>query len=196
VAFLGATSAWRGVAGFLLVGYLASRHDVEGFDWELASIFGTALGTLLLALATGALALTTARDVSATQEIARLTRADREDRLRPVVIGTVTGAGADEEGVFISVELVNIGGGAAVRVDATAEHIHGDETPGTTSIAAIQAGQTIPLAVRLPHIEDDDWVFVRSDEFRARGRYLDRLARPVAQEIYDWRHDEPPTLAD
>jgi hypothetical protein len=49
------------------------------FDWELASIFGTAVETLLLAVATGALALTTARDVSATQEIALLTRSEQDD---------------------------------------------------------------------------------------------------------------------
>jgi ribose/xylose/arabinose/galactoside ABC-type transport system permease subunit len=43
------------VVGSFLVGQIASRH--EGFDWELAAIVGTAIGTTLLAAATGALAL-------------------------------------------------------------------------------------------------------------------------------------------
>jgi hypothetical protein len=42
----------------VLVGYVgAPRH--ERFDWTLASVFGTALGTTLLALATGGLAWST-----------------------------------------------------------------------------------------------------------------------------------------
>ena len=56
------------VAAFLLVGDLASRH--EEFNWELASIFGTAVGTTLLALATGWLAYSTRSEVRATQKLA------------------------------------------------------------------------------------------------------------------------------
>jgi hypothetical protein len=53
------------------VGFAGEEH---GFGWELAAVFGTALGTTLLAVATGLLALLTARDVSAAQELAQLTR--------------------------------------------------------------------------------------------------------------------------
>jgi hypothetical protein len=58
-----------------VVGYIG--HD-KGFGWELAAVFGTALGTTLLAAATGLLALLTWRDVSAAQELARLTSEEAE----------------------------------------------------------------------------------------------------------------------
>jgi hypothetical protein len=66
------------VAGLsYLVGRFAGRVGVEGFAWELASMFGTALGTTLLAAVTGALAYTTRGDVRARWELARLTSRDQ-----------------------------------------------------------------------------------------------------------------------
>ena len=62
------------VAAFWLVA-LDSRH--EGFNWELASIFGTAVGTFLLALATGALAYSTRSEVRATLDDRRKRREDQ-----------------------------------------------------------------------------------------------------------------------
>src|SRR5919197_3138698 len=68
----------------------------SGFDWEVASVFGKALGTTLLAGGTLALALSTWQDVRASQQIAestahslKLAQEEREDRLLPAVIGTV-----------------------------------------------------------------------------------------------------------
>jgi hypothetical protein len=55
----------------VLVGFVGSE---QGFGWELAAVFGTALGTTLLAVTTGLLALLTWRDVSAAQELAQLAR--------------------------------------------------------------------------------------------------------------------------
>ena len=72
------------VAAFLLVGDLASRH--EEFDWELASIFGTAVGTTLLALATGWLAYSTRSEVRATQKLAELTQEGQAASERPLVL--------------------------------------------------------------------------------------------------------------
>jgi hypothetical protein len=51
-----------------LVGYVAAD---KGFDWDLASVFGTALGTTLLALATFWLGFNTDQDVRASQMLAR-----------------------------------------------------------------------------------------------------------------------------
>ena len=62
-----------------LVGTIGGEH---AFDWELAAVFGTALGTTLLAITTGALAVLTAREVSATKELASLTRDDQLARAR------------------------------------------------------------------------------------------------------------------
>jgi hypothetical protein len=90
------------ILGFLLVGHFASRAEecrrhfhcppAPWFDWELASIFGTAVGTVMLAIATGFLALTTFRDVTATEMIARETQEDRRERGRPTVLLAVLGA--------------------------------------------------------------------------------------------------------
>ena len=52
----------------LVVGYFGSPDT--SFDWELASVFGTAAGTTLLALATFLLALLTRTEVAATQRLA------------------------------------------------------------------------------------------------------------------------------
>jgi hypothetical protein len=72
------------VVGFsVLVGFVgAPKH--ERFGWELASIFGTALGTTLLALATGALAWSTRSEVRATQQLAKLTKHDQDLREMPL----------------------------------------------------------------------------------------------------------------
>jgi hypothetical protein len=70
------------VGGFPAVGHRAARPGVQGFDWELASIFGTAVGTVLLAAATGFLAVMTWSDVTATQEIAQQGREERVARER------------------------------------------------------------------------------------------------------------------
>ena len=95
------------------VGWLGPEKH---FEWDLASIFGTALGTTLLALATGALAFLTARDVSATQALAHLGRVEQEDRERPiVVVQSVNFSGSWNAG-DIMVVLVNIGLGPALRV--------------------------------------------------------------------------------
>jgi hypothetical protein len=175
-----------------------------GFDWGVASVAGTAIGTTLLAVGTLALAYSTWQDVRASQRIAaatgrslELTEQDREERLRPAIIGTVTGIDSDAEGAFLSVEIHNIGGGPAVRVQVTAKH-RGRRTSfevGVTPIAWLPAGGSFPLAVRLfPRDGATAGRLLRLSPagFRVRGEYLDRLARPVPQEIIDWKHDRLP----
>jgi hypothetical protein len=67
----------------IVVGYAGPE---PGFQWQLASLFGTALGTTLLAGATGALAYLTWNEVGATWELAKLTKHDQDERERPVVL--------------------------------------------------------------------------------------------------------------
>lgn len=93
----------------------------EGFDWGVASIFGTALGTTLLAVSTLALAYSTWQDVRASQQIAEVTgrslnlaEAEREERLRPAVLGTVREVNLHpppDVRPFMDILLHNVGGG-------------------------------------------------------------------------------------
>ncbi len=61
----------------ILVGYYGPKPR---FQWELASVFGTALRTTLLAAATGALAYSTWSDLRATWQLADLTKRDQHER--------------------------------------------------------------------------------------------------------------------
>jgi hypothetical protein len=126
------------VAAFWLVGDLASRH--EGFDWELASIFGTAVGTTLLALSTGWLAYSTRSEVRATQQLAELTREGLAASERPLVllVGTSFTAPQQYEGV-LEIVLRNTGLGPALRVRVKATYTgHSDWRPDI-------AGQVVPV---------------------------------------------------
>jgi hypothetical protein len=50
-----------------------------------------------------------------------LAEAEREDQFRPVVAGTVTSVESGSGRPWLNVELHNIGSGAAVSLDMTAE---------------------------------------------------------------------------
>jgi len=95
------------------------------FDWGTAASAATATGTILLAFATGLLAYTTSRDVSATWESVRLTREDQAARNRPVVMLQKVGADATKAGGEtmwkgnLQLDLVNIGHGPALRLQVS-----------------------------------------------------------------------------
>lgn len=72
------------VAGAFVVGRFASRD--AGFDWELASLVGTAVGTVLLAMATGLLALMTRAEVVASRQELALSRTAFEASTRPILL--------------------------------------------------------------------------------------------------------------
>jgi hypothetical protein len=171
--------------------------DVEAFNWEVASIFGTAVGTTLLALVTGLLAIGTWKDVRASQSMVELTRAEQDERIRPVVIGGVVGAtisGAQAGRLYsvtAKVGLTNVGGGPAVRVEA---EVIWTGSAFVGEAGAIRADGQVIRAIRAGQ-DVDDIVFVmkgdmQADEFRAEdlhvvGSYRDRLGNP-AGSILDW----------
>jgi hypothetical protein len=121
-----------------VVGCVGSK---EGFDWTLASVFGTALGTTLLAAAAGALAWSTY-----AWELA-----NREDGERPVIVvkavtyspGRIPGgrlpplASSLSDG-HIDIELANVGAGPALDIATTAEYVGAERDPDTrtASVAA------------------------------------------------------------
>ena len=188
---------WCAVA---LVGFLALSWRVglagpgEGFDWELASVFGTALGTTLLALATGALALLTYREVTATQELAELTRNDQLMRDRPLVLARVTSyqpaaapgtPSGDESRGWLTVELWNVGLGPAARIELGVTY---DREPGPSpEIASVILTAIPPGATATPGLEvlwssRPTGRKVTASDFTPTGAYLDRsLGR--AQQI-------------
>jgi hypothetical protein len=113
--------------------YVGTTGEGDEFDWELAAIFGTAAGTTLLALSTGALAYLTSRDVSATRELAQLTRDDQQARERPVVVlhnatFLAEGPHAPLTG-HISIHAFNAGLGPALNVRIEAKYKDADHQP-------------------------------------------------------------------
>lgn len=107
------------VVSSVVVGFVGPRR---GFDWTLASVFGTAVGTTLLAAATGALAFTTWTDVRATWRLAELAQQDRDARERPVVIlSGISFSGSANSGE-VRVVLFNAGLAPALRVRVTVRY--------------------------------------------------------------------------
>jgi hypothetical protein len=126
----------------------SSNPASTGLTGSSPQIFGTALGTTLLARATGALAYMTAGDVRATWDFASLTRQDQENRERPVLLllntrweetgraSVVNETGDVVEGPstgLVHVTLRNVGLGPALRVFVRADYHDPDypELPAT-----------------------------------------------------------------
>jgi hypothetical protein len=63
--------------------------EPQGFNWELAALVLTGLGTTALAVATGALAYSTRSDVRATVRLANISQAALEAQVQPVLIDVV-----------------------------------------------------------------------------------------------------------
>jgi hypothetical protein len=111
----GATIGLAIVVGLsIVVGYVGPK---PGFQWGLASIFGTALGTTLLALATGALAYSTWSDVRATWRLANISQAALDAQVQPVLVDVVPGPPEDRREELIPYEPAFADGAKNVRVD-------------------------------------------------------------------------------
>lgn len=182
----------------------------QGFEWEIASIFGTAVGTTLLALATGFLAIGTWKDVRASQSMVELTRAEQYERIRPVVIGgvagtTITGAQAGRlYSVAVRVGLANVGGGPAVRVKVavvwTGSAFVGEAgaiRADAKVIRALSAGEDHEVEIVMKG--DMNASDFKVEDLHVVGSYRDRLTNP-AGSIVDWTkatpgpYDSPPEI--
>jgi hypothetical protein len=169
-----------------LVGKVGGTH---GFDWDLAAVFGTALGTTLLAITTGGLAYLTGREVSATKELAQLTRADQVARERPVVIlhTAVFREQIQGEG-HISLQVFNAGLGPALRVEIKATYKDPAHQPTMPAALwpVIMAGQREDFAIQPVVFTSSPPGGVDPDGFSVSGTCRDRLGEehPVTVE---WR---------
>jgi hypothetical protein len=137
----------------------------------------------LLALATGALALLTARDVSATQELAALTRADQAMRDRPIVVAMSCVWSSSESELFV--RLANVGLGPAIYVYVTAEYgDHEYQLDIGYKIHAVLAPNKraeTELTVAFPTKPGGEVDF---RQFRPLGTYQDRSLRSTYNIIW------------
>jgi hypothetical protein len=99
----------------ILVGFVGPK---PGFQWELASLFGTALGTTLLAASTGALAYSTWSDVRATWRLAAISQATLDAEVQPVLVDVVPGSAAAGDQELIAYEPAYADGTKNVALDA------------------------------------------------------------------------------
>jgi hypothetical protein len=178
------------VAGLsVLVGFAGPN---EGFQWELASIFGTALGTTLLAAATGALAYSTWSDVRATWRLAELTKHDQDERQRPIVLLLGANYEGSEAGGNLKISLRNVGLGPALRVSIWATYRDDDHrptfTPESYTIPAIAPNEAVPL--RLYVSFEDRPETVAQDRFAIFGTFTDRSVEGTYEVITAWTKSE------
>jgi hypothetical protein len=156
-----------------VVGFIGAPHW-EDFSWEIASIFGTALGTTLLAAATGWLAWSTRSEVRATQDLAELTRRQQTASERPVILlqNEPGWSGSGGSGV-LNVDLKNVGVAPALYVEVEARYDADDLTPsiGSVSVPFIEAGsgQRVDVPVSFP-----DRPGGIGGSFQVEGTYRDR----------------------
>jgi hypothetical protein len=172
----------------VLVGFVGAPHG-ERFSWELTAIWGTALGTTLLAAATGWLAWSTRSEVRATQDLAELTRAQQVASERPVVIQGPSGFSGSPDAGYLQVTLRNAGLGPALRVRVSATYTgQPDWQPsiGHEIIAVIDPGgeATVQLPTSFPGPVPPGGV--RGDAFPVSGDYLDRSMKNEYPIITSW----------
>jgi hypothetical protein len=180
----------------LFVGYAATG---KAFDWQTAAVAGTAVGTVLLAGFTGALAWVTSGDVRATWELAKLTQADQEARERPVVlvqsaewasrrVDPVPGEDVLDHTGAVRVYLRNVGLGPALRVLVSASYIYDDLQPiriEDNVVAAIGPNEH-QWAEVLITFRTQDWNDIKADGFPVEGSYLDRSRKRAYDIIASW----------
>jgi len=166
------------IAIAFLVGHYAARPETGSFDWELASIFGTAIGTTLLAIATGALAYTTTGDVRATWQLADLTIRAQQASIKPRFVDAL-GSGvmwsiAKPPGdirVIVSVRNIGVGlaliqGDVTMHWEAPLEAVNPATYIGTATSSVVAPGEVINVEFRF-----DESARNRVDWIRELGRF-------------------------
>jgi hypothetical protein len=200
-----------GAAGLsVVVGFVGSEH---GFGWELAAVFGTALGTTLLAISTGLLALLTARDVSAAQELAQLTRDEAQRTQESLRIAgeqaeiaraaldaqtepfLTVGSVAKEVLSDSSAQVRNVGNATAIVTQAFFVGAEGVRFAAAIPDPAVPPGETTAIQ-GWPEAEDTEWL--TNDNFSVVALYADVSGRErgaVRLDVYRGEEDrEPPYM--
>jgi hypothetical protein len=115
-----------------VIGAIATPEGDHPYNWSVAALGATALGTLALAIGTGALAWSTTDDVRATRALATVAQDERADAARPVVIlavkprlevvhSTSRTHTLDDPNGYVDLGVRNIGRGPALDVGIVVE---------------------------------------------------------------------------
>ena len=161
-----------------VIGVLAAEGGTaHAFDWSTAAVAATAVGTVLLAAFTGALAWTTSGDVTATWELADLTRKEQASREKPH-LAVIDGPWYDKAGSVVAVRLRNVGSGPALDLEFAPEggsdyRFH-DELQTHPAIAP---GETWEFGVSVKITAGPTTHEPTPIDFDVRVRYQDRAGR-------------------
>jgi hypothetical protein len=167
-----------------LLGFVGARHGISfrHFDWSLAAVAGTAIGTVVLAGFTGALAWTTSGDVRATIRLADATVEDQRARDRPIVvvrIVEVEHVTLDPAGRVtvpaLHVWVKNVGLGPAIDLRLWPTY-KGTPTPEPEVIAVYEVGAESTRPLSLAGVEEPVGGF-QLDDFNVVGEANDRTGR-------------------
>jgi hypothetical protein len=165
-----------------LLGFIGARDGISfsHFDWSLAAVAGTAIGTIVLAGFTGALAWTTSGDVRATIRLADATVEDQRARNRPIVAVRVVGVswvvldGTSRESVAaLQLWLKNVGLGPALDLRLRASY-EGTIAPTEEVIAVVAVDEEIvDRPISLARLSEPQAGFDPS-KFEVSGECTDR----------------------
>ena len=192
------------VAGLSYLVGLAATRGHGPFNWDVASIFGTALGTTALAAFTGALAFTTSGDVRATWRLAELTQEDQAARERPTVVLHHAEFRPAERHVSISFHNVGLGPALNIVFEALVRQdlvpAHPVASPFRWPVQMSGRYDSIALPVSFPALSTVEDVAAASnalepDAFEIRATYEDR--RGHVYDLVQWGSAGPDwSLAD
>jgi hypothetical protein len=182
-----------------------SWNPHHNFDWTLAGVAGTALGTVALAGFTGALAYTTAIDVRATWESVRLGRLELENRDRPTLLVVNRGLepveSSGEQATWFAV-IKNVGVVPALQVegDVTASHFEKGDCRSEFLLTLVEPGCSVTVTVRgpegsagAPRHELNSYVVAVNATFRDRTL---TFSWPVMDLELDWMRRREATQND
>ncbi len=194
-----------------VVGVLAAPHgeflaDPRGghtFEWSTAAVAATAAGTVLLAAFTAALAYTTSGDVSATWELARLTRADQISRQTPIVYpvwirlsddGTIRSPRDDRVpgSLFpVTVRIRNVGPGPAIDGRLRLTYQGQITIEGEATQVHVVSSLTTAEHIDLPYAWNTPQTSLRAShfspaDFEFSGEYFDTQTPPESYPVRPW----------
>lgn len=166
-----------------LLGFVGAAHgvSVHHFSWSLAAVAGTAVGTVLLAGFTGALAWTTSGDVRATIRLADTTQEEQRARDRPIIAvrpvqirNVVLDPATRETLPVLDLWLKNVGLGPALDLHLRATY-NGTAVPTEEVIAVVEVGQVIDSRpISLAGVEEPDGTGFALEAFAVSGKCTDR----------------------